>query len=162
VADADAIGEMHVRAWREAYAGLMPDAVLAELDPKQRAALWRGIIAAAGVVQLAERSGAIVGFGSSGRQRDASLPFAGEIGALYVLRCAQRLGVGRRLMAAMAADLLGQGLRSGSLWVLEGNAPARRFYEALGGRQVARREQERLGVTDVGIAYGWEDLSVLL
>jgi phosphoribosylanthranilate isomerase len=162
VADADAIGEMHVRAWREAYAGLMPDAVLAELDPKQRAALWRGIIAAGGVVQLAERSGAIVGFGSSGRQRDASLPFAGEIGALYVLRRAQRLGVGRRLMAAMAADLLGQGLRSGSLWVLEGNAPARRFYEALGGRQVARREQERLGVTDVGIAYGWEDLRVLL
>jgi phosphoribosylanthranilate isomerase len=162
VEDAEAIGEMHVRAWREAYAGLVSDAVLAELDPRQRAALWRGIIAEGGAVRLAERDGAIVGFGSSGRQRDASLPFAGEIGALYVLRCAQRQGVGRRLMAAMAADLLAQGLQSGSLWVLEGNAPARRFYEALGGELVARRRQERLGVSDIGVAYGWRDLSVLV
>ena len=161
-ADADAIGEMHVQAWREAYAGLMPDAVLADLDPRQRAALWHGIIGKGGFVQLAEQDGAIVGFGSSGEQRDTSLPFAGEIAALYVLRRAQRLGVGRRLMTAMASDLLAQGYGSASLWVLESNTPARRFYEALGGRQVARREQERLGVTDVGVAYGWQDVTKLL
>lgn len=162
-ADADTIGAMHVQAWREAYAGLMPDAVLADLNPKQRAAMWQGIIAeGGGAVQLAERDGAIVGFGSSGHQRDASLPFAGEFRALYVLRCAQRLGVGRRLMAAMAADLLVQGHGSASLWVLDSNTPARRFYEALGGKQIARRAQERHGVTDIGIAYGWQDLTKLL
>ena len=161
-ADADSIGEMHVQAWREAYAGLFPDAVLAALDPAQRAAMWRGIIAEGGSVQLAEQDGAIVGFGSSGLQRDASLPFAGEIGDLYVLRRAQRRGIGRGLMSAMAGDLLAQGLGSASLWVLESNVAARRFYEALGGRQVARREQERQGVSGVGIAYGWQDLTALL
>jgi len=161
-ADAEAIGAMHVQAWREAYAGLMADDVLAGLDPMQRAAMWHGIIAEGGAVWLAEQDGAVVGFGSCGRQRDESLPFAGEIGALYVLRRAQRRGIGRRLMAAMAGDLLAQGWSSASLWVLEDNAPARRFYEALGGRCVARREQERLGVRHIGIAYGWEDVTALL
>ncbi|HET6196786.1 MAG TPA: GNAT family N-acetyltransferase, partial [Acetobacteraceae bacterium] len=152
----------HVLAWRETYAGLVPDQVLASLDPAQRTAMWRDAMARTVSVQLAEYDGAIVGFGSSRPQPDASLPYAGEIGALYVLRRAQRRGVGRLLMAAMARDLLAGGHGSASLWVLEGNAPARRFYEALGGAEVARREQQREGFTAVGIAYGWDDLKLLL
>lgn len=160
--DAEALGRVHVQAWHEAYAGLMPDAVLARLDPLQRAAMWRDAMANASTVQLAERDGAIVGFGSSGPRRDASLPHSGEIYAIYVLRSAQRLGVGRALMAALACDLLAQGHVSGVLWVLESNLPARRFYAALGGQEVARREQQRDGFTDVGVAYAWQDLKVLL
>ena len=48
---------------------------------------------------------------------------------------AQRQGVGRALMSAVARDLLARGHASATLWVLEGNGSARRFYEALGGRQ---------------------------
>jgi ribosomal protein S18 acetylase RimI-like enzyme len=90
------------------------------------------------------------------------LPYPGEIYAIYVLRSAQRRGVGRTLMAALARDLLAQGHASGVLWVLESNLPARRFYQALGGQEIARREQQREGFTDVGVAYAWEDLKVLL
>ena len=86
----------------------------------------------------------------------------GEFYALYVLRRAQRRGVGRVLMAAMARDRLADGHPSASLWVLETNDPARRFYAALGGREVTRRDQERQGFGAVGIAYGWDDLAVLL
>ncbi len=64
-------------------------------------------------------------------------------------------------MSAVARDLLAQGHASAALWVLEGNGSARRFYEALGGREVARRETRRDGFSAIGIAYGWQDLAVL-
>lgn len=160
--DADGLGPVHVQAWREAYAGMVPDAILAGLDPVQRAGLWRDGLARGLMVRLAEQEGAIVGFSAGGIQSDASLPYSGEIRAVYVLRRAQRLGIGRALMAATAADLLAQGHGSGMLWVLEANAPARRFYAALGGREIARREQQREGFRAVGIACGWVDLNRLI
>src|SRR5271166_2564693 len=51
---------------------------------------------------------------------------------------------------------------SAALWVMEGNTPARRFYQRLGGREIVRREQQREGFSAVGIAYGWEDLNSLI
>jgi len=161
-ADADALGEVHVAAWRETYAGLMPAAVLAGLDARQRAALWRRGMAGSTEVHIAEQAADIVAFGASGPQRDASLPFAREIIALYVLRRAQRQGIGRRLMAAMAREMLGAGHASVLLWVLDTNQPARCFYSALGGREIARRTQQRDGFAAVGVAYGWDDLATLL
>jgi phosphoribosylanthranilate isomerase len=161
-ADADAIGHAHVAAWREAYVGLVPPEVLAALDPQKRAAMWRDAMAKGAAVHLAERTGAIVGFGSSGPQRDASLPSSGEIYAVYVLQAAQRQGIGRTLMSALARDLLAHGHASGMLWVLEGNASARRFYQALGGRIIDRRQQRWEGFVTVDVAYGWDDLTILV
>jgi len=160
-ADAEGLGAVHVQAWREAYAGTMPDAVLAGLDPALRAREWRDRLARGATVTLAEQDGALAGFSSAGRQRDAALPYSGEIYAIYVLRRAQRMGVGRALMGAAASDLLAQGHGSGMLWVLATNAPARRFYQALGGREVLRREERRGGFAAIGIACAWDDLSRL-
>ncbi len=39
--DCDAIGAVHVAAWRETYAGLLPEATLAGLSPQGRADMWR-------------------------------------------------------------------------------------------------------------------------
>jgi len=63
---------------------------------------------------------------------------------------------------AMARKLREQGFQSASLWVMEVNAPARAFYERLGGRAVTRREQTRDGFAAIGVAYAWDDLSVLI
>jgi len=101
-----------------------------------------------------------VGYGSCGDQRTSILldyGFTGEISELYVLRSAQRQGVGSGLMMAMARELLERGHLGGSLWVLSENWVARRFYESLGGRLVA---QKRSGLAEV--AYGWSDLQRLL
>jgi ribosomal protein S18 acetylase RimI-like enzyme len=160
--DADALARVHVQAWREAYSDQIPDVVLSGLDAASRATMWRKAMAGTARVQLAILEGEIVGFGASRPQPDPSLPFAGEISAIYVLRRAQRRGLGRMLMAAMASDLLQQGLRSASLWVLETNVPARQFYQTFGGREITRREQERDGFSAVGVAYGWDDLTVLI
>jgi GNAT superfamily N-acetyltransferase len=114
--DAEALGAIHVQCWREAYVGMVPDDVLAGLDPMEWAAMWRGALSRGVAVPLAMQQHAIAGFGCSGAQRDAALPHSGEIRALYVLRSAQRLGIGRTLVAAMARHLLAQGHPSATLW----------------------------------------------
>ena len=63
-------------------------------------------------------------------------------------------------MGAMAQQLAAAGLPSASLWVAVANAPARRFYEALGGRLVGQKTQEDWHSESV--AYGWDDLSRLI
>lgn len=152
-----------MQAWRETYAGFIPDDVLARLDPEQRANMWRdNMTNNRRAVFVSEIDGDIVGFGACGLQRDASLPYRVEIAALYVLRRAQRHGIGRGLMVAMARELMAQGDASASLWVMEENAPARAFYERLGGKVIVRREQARDGFTSIGVAYAWDDLGRLI
>ena len=40
LSDANAIAEVHVRAWRETYRGIMPDKVLDELSAERSAERW--------------------------------------------------------------------------------------------------------------------------
>jgi hypothetical protein len=44
------------------------------------------------------------------------------------------------------------------VWVLAEN-PARRFYEALGGKIVFEKRIEIGGASLVEVAYGWEEMS---
>ncbi|HEY2132448.1 MAG TPA: GNAT family N-acetyltransferase [Acetobacteraceae bacterium] len=161
VDDAEALGVMHVQAWRETYAGLMPDSVLAGLDPVRRGQRWRDIIGAGSFVLLLRQGSDIVGFGSAGPQRDARLVQTGEIGALYLLRQIQRRGVGRQMMAALGRSLAERGLMSASLWVLDRNLPARRFYEALGACQLMCETVEQDGQAVSHIAYAWDEVTRL-
>lgn len=163
LADAARIGAVHVAAWRETYAGLIPSSRLATLDADKRSAMWRRQLAsgtARGIV-VAEERGLIVGFASCARQRSSALAaagYAGEIPAIYLLRANQGRGTGRLLMQAMARRLIAEGYRGMALWVLATNAPARAFYERLGGIIVA--EQIEDGLAEV--AYGWHDVASLI
>ena len=65
LADAAAIAEVHVQAWRETYRGLMPDAVLAGLSVEKRVRAWSEMLAAgpqAPTILVVEDAGRIVGF----------------------------------------------------------------------------------------------------
>jgi FR47-like protein len=57
--------------------------------------------------------------------------------------------------------LIQRGLRSLLIWVLAQN-PSRRFYEALGGRQVREKLETRGGIQLIEIAYGWLDVRTLI
>lgn len=162
LADSQAIGEVHVAAWRESYAGLIPADRLGALSVAERAEQWRRQLASgtARGICVATLDDRVVGFASCTRQREPTLlaaGYSGEVAAIYVLRQAQDRGAGRRLMAAMARRLIAEGERSMALWVLEANAPARRFYERLGGRVVAERTEG----SDREVAYGWRSLGPL-
>src|SRR3954463_13364041 len=115
--DAPALGALHVASWRETYAGILPDDMLASLSADARAEMWAQIItdpaANAGMaVWLAEDREHLVGFGACGEQRDEALAgsgFSGEIGAIYILRSHQHLGIGRSIMSRLAQVLLERG-----------------------------------------------------
>ncbi|MEW6436938.1 MAG: GNAT family N-acetyltransferase [Pseudomonadota bacterium] len=169
--DANAIAFVHVEAWKETYEGLIPDPRLAALNLADRADRWTKILrdtvtparTSAFIVEVNDRA---VGFGSYGGQRSellASRGFDGEIEAIYLLKIAQRRGVGRRLMGLMATALIDRGFAGGSVWVLRNNVGARHFYETLGAGILVEREEQWNNETRVAeLAYGWPDLSLLV
>lgn len=169
-ADAAEIGSLHVASWHETYAGIVPADMLAGLSIDTRTAMWSKFLgdpdAFGGTSAfVADDGGRIVGFGSCGRQRDERLAdagFSGEIGAIYVLRSHQHRGLGRSIMAVMSRALSGLGHTAASLWVLRENAPARTFYECLGGVIIGEKRDEQPDATLVEVAYGWRDLSRLV
>jgi ribosomal protein S18 acetylase RimI-like enzyme len=162
VADAAAIAAVHVRAWRETYAGLLPTTWLAAMSPEAHRRRWAREIApprAGGAVVVATVGEAVVGFGSCGPQRDDGRLRDAEIYTLYLLRAAQGRGLGFALTAAMARALLAWGAASLDVWALEGNRRAEAFYRRLGGRPEARRPARIGGRTVVERAWVWDDLS---
>lgn len=167
--DATAMGHLHVASWRESYAGLLPEILLADLSVAARVALWQTILdapAARGVVAVlvAEVAGGLIGLASCGIQRDAALRkagFDGEISALYLRQSHQRRGLGCRLMLRMAAALMDRGLSTASVWVMRENVGARAFYERFGGEIVGEAIDQSGDVALAEVAYGWRDLSGL-
>ncbi|KQN80723.1 hypothetical protein ASE90_13935 [Sphingomonas sp. Leaf67] len=170
IEDATAIGALHVTSWRETYTGLLPQEMLSSLSAYSRAAMWAMVLGAPARpdgtrVYVAESAGEIVGFGACGRQRDEAMRkrgFAGEFGAIYILRSQQGAGVGRPLMTLMARDLKARSMPSAGLWVLFNNSGARGFYERLGGTIIIEREVADGDTTLREVAYGWPDLAPLI
>jgi ribosomal protein S18 acetylase RimI-like enzyme len=159
--DAAELAAMHLQALRETYAAQMPESFFAAVDLTALADTWRAAPSVGTDVTLALLDTAIVGFVASGEGHGPALPQMGEVYDIYVLARAQRRGIGRRLMAHAAKALAARGLTAAGLWVVEDNAPARRFYEALQGRPFKTRVDSMAGRTLRGIAYGWEALAVL-
>ncbi len=167
--DAESIASVHVQSWVEAYTGLLPDEMISRFNVSERTMNWTTLLSDLsesqnGCVYVAQTDGQTCGFICAVPQRDDALQaqgFSAEMAAVYVLQSAQRQGVGRALMRKAAEHLVSSGHRGASLWVLDTNAPARRFYEALGGSPVGKREDVRPNATLHEIAYGWPDLLLL-
>ena len=165
--DATAIAVVHVAAWREAYAGLLPGRLLRSLSVEEAILKWRPILSVPrpAVFVAMRPDQTLAGFGSCGPQRAAELVadgFAGEVEAIYLLAAEQGRGLGRRLMAVMAQALIARGQGSAALWVLRDHQRSRGFYEALGGALVGARVEMRGQVAFHEVAYGWRDLTVLV
>lgn len=163
-ADVLPMAKVHIVSWRETYPGLLPDRMLAHLSIANEAIRWqrmfdRAPVSRSALAFVAEQEGSILGYGTCHEQRTEVLHdrgFTGEVSELYVLRGAQGQGLGSGLMKAMAFALLNRGHHAMSLWVLEENSRARRFYENRGGKLVARKRGNPFEV-----AYGWSDLQRL-
>ena len=119
-ADAPAIAEVHVRAWRVAYRGLLPDELLDALSVEERARNWSGLIGTGTGLTFVACTPEVSGFASLiGR----------EIAALYVEPDRWRQGIGSALLRE-ALTAAGEG--AVTVWSLADNAPALRFYERFG------------------------------
>ncbi|WP_018530823.1 MULTISPECIES: GNAT family N-acetyltransferase [unclassified Streptomyces] len=153
--DCDAVAEVRVRGWQFAYAGLLPRAHLDALSVPDVTAHLRETFGRRHPDLVAERAGAVVGWACHGPTRDADVPPGdGELYALYVREEQLSTGVGRALMGVCLADSAATGRSVIRLWVLEGNARARRFYERAGFvADGARAPYEVAGETVPEIRY---------
>jgi GNAT superfamily N-acetyltransferase len=135
-ADADRVARVHVRSWQSAYRGLIAQEYLDGLEPEAWAS--RYTFGRMGIrlpsTQVAVEGPTIRGFVTTGLGRDIDLTNFGELMAIYVDPAYVRTGVGRLLMAAARERLRRVGVMAASLWVLDGNVRARRFYERDGWR----------------------------
>jgi ribosomal protein S18 acetylase RimI-like enzyme len=165
IEDAEAIGWVSVTAWRETYAGIMPDDYLAALSTQQRAGVFRDRIR-----QLPDKQAIfvaldqddVVGFGVCGPAREAELGTDGEVFAINVVDAAKRRGLGVCLMAAMANALSSCAFNRVGLWVIDQNMPARHFYEALGGVLTTQKDQDFGSKSLVELGYAWPSVTSLL
>lgn len=163
-ADAEALAHVHVRSWRETYKGMLPDAYLARMSEADFARRFRRALTFPGphdVTLAAAGPGGLLGYAQGGPSR-ARVDGEAEIATLYVLREAQGLGAGRRLLVGAARALAAQGARSLMISVLRDNLKARGFYERLGGEaEPPRPERGPGGALLHEVAYRWPDITSL-
>ncbi len=137
VANAEALSEINVQGWKDAFRGIVPDERLDAMQPEQRVDGFRDTLASATVRRqrfiVAEIDNAVVGFAGFGPTRDDDEDPAqvGEIGGLYVHPKHWRQGIGRQLMNAAVGALEARGFTEATLWTLAESRQSRGFYEAM-------------------------------
>ena len=159
LSDARRIAEINVAGWRAAYRGLMPAEFLESISIDAREMAWRSRLDGNEVDEepawVAERGGESIGYVVSGPPRDDDVASpAAEVYAIYVHPSAWRSGAGRALLEAATAEWQVRGAAELVLWVLEGNAGARAFYEAMGWRaDGSRKEYDMGGFSTLEVRY---------
>lgn len=132
--DALGIARVRVAAWRAAYSALVPSPVLEALDPVADAVRFEKWIRS-GVVDgyVATHDGLVVGFVllRPSRDDDASED-TGEVPLFYINPGWWRRRIGTDLWQRVRELASARGFQDLTLWVLEGNDRARRFYEQCG------------------------------
>jgi ribosomal protein S18 acetylase RimI-like enzyme len=169
--DAATVAALHADSWRRNYRGAYTDAFLDGHVLAERLAFWTERLreqTSDRFTILAEEAGSLVGFAYSILDEDPT--WGALLDNLHIAHTHQRQGIGTRLMALTAEAILEQRPSSGlSLWVLEQNVRAQRFYEARGGRRVDRDhvhlaggDPTRLRGEVPKLCYAWPDPAALL
>lgn len=154
-----ALRDLHpavARSWQSAYRGLIPDEIISRVVQGEvtRAERLRELFADPDDERrgwVAAYQDAVVGVAISGPSHDPDASErTGEIEAIYLDPDFTGMGIGRSLFQRVEDDLREQGFPEATLWVLDCNARARRFYEAAGWRpDGSTKQDERPG----GVLY---------
>ncbi len=158
--DAEQIAALHVRSWQAAYRGLLLQDYLDLLDPADWVERWRRTLgetdqAATGVVVVVN-DGQICGATWFGPTRDTDNDPArvAELVGIYLLPQVWGKGLGRNLITAAVEHLASAGYAQATLWVLESNVRARRFYAKAGwAEDGAVKQDDRLGFPITEVRY---------
>ncbi len=170
--DAQAMGQVMVTTYLTAHRYQVPDNAWAkraeEWTPAVSAQGWARTLReiAAGerpqdCIYVAVDGGELVGLAMGGLADAQAHPHTGAVYALYISMHNQGQGLGRRLVQAVAADLAQKGMIALQIGCLATNAPARGFYEAIGGRLAGERPFDEDGVLLPEVVYAWADIQTL-
>ena len=146
--DAHAIATVHVRSWRAAYRGLLPDDVLAGLSVPDLEQLWLDRLAARPRAPApSSQPSPAPSPASQQPDRHSALPTAtsppSAIYTLYLDPAVWRRGIGTQLHTAALDRLRSCGFTRAGLWVLDSNERALRFYDRHGWTDTGRTQVDR-------------------
>jgi GNAT superfamily N-acetyltransferase len=136
--DALGIAEVQVRAWRREHAGVLPEEVLASLDPQRFAAAWQTSMNAPqdarNRVLVALERNAVRGFAVTGPAADPDVdPISvGEVSELTVDPDHTRQGHGSRLLQACADTMRADRFSTALLWLNSADDVRRAFVTSAG------------------------------
>jgi ribosomal protein S18 acetylase RimI-like enzyme len=145
---------LHVKTWSETYGGNGPRLGVREFQ-------WREMFKASQrdwfVLVIENPAGELVGFAKGQPYKHDGIlsEFRGELNKFYVLRDYQRLGLGRKLLSAVAQRLISMNIHNMVLFGIPQN-PSCSFHEAMGGERLL----DKKGVFQGG--YCWRDLRRLV
>lgn len=157
---------IHVTGGQEAYADILPLAYLEGAMPMEKRDLWRsrlgeGLDRSRLSVTVAEEADEVAGFACF--LFDEETEFGTYLHNIYVAKRYQRRGVASGLMIAAIESF--QAKRQEQplhLLVFLRNAPARAFYERLGGKIIEKIEKSRGGSEPVALLrYQWASANML-
>jgi ribosomal protein S18 acetylase RimI-like enzyme len=157
--DAEGLARVQVTSWQGAFAGLVPEAVIAELASddaaRQFAERWRDAISAPPTskhrvhVAVAEPGDPeILGFAASGPATDEDLwpGTDGELYELHVTPAVAGAGHDERLLNAVADTFGEDGFSTGYTWALAGDSARIGFLEGAGWATDGSRSNLDMGV----------------
>lgn len=162
--DAEAIARVRIDGWRTSYRGLIPAAYLDGMQVDASTALWEKILTAGpnpASVFVATHGDEVVGFAAGNKLAEPRYGLNAELTAVYLRREFQRVGLGRRLIAAVVDAQRPLGATGMIVWLIAANKPARAFYEALGAELLVEQAFQWDGMDLLEAAYGWRDLDAL-
>lgn len=149
VDDAGSIARIQIETWRMAYSDLLPPEYLASLSIPHRTETYRVNLARQTdrvAMFVAEEQGRVLGFSGCGPLRDEGAEGnVAELYTIYVLQADEGKGAGSALIRAAEGWMRAGSFASAMLWVLEGNHPARGFYERMGWRDDGGRKDDDIG-----------------
>jgi ribosomal protein S18 acetylase RimI-like enzyme len=154
--DAEKCARVHVAAWQAAYRGLVPEAFLAGFTVEKRTTVVRTSLEAhSEETWLLEEGNEPVAILTIGPNRDEDLDKqkVGELWGIYITPTWWRRGIGTKLVNEAERMLSSRGYEQVVLWVLDGNGPARRFYEAMGYGVDGAEKMVTLGVSLKVVRY---------
>jgi ribosomal protein S18 acetylase RimI-like enzyme len=164
--DASAIAKVRVDSWRATYRGMIPDTYLDAMSLEDSVTLWERILSAPEgsnrSVFVAETQTGVIGFAAGMMLDEEKFGMNAELTGIYLQPQAQRAGVGRRMLRAVAEECAARGASGMLVWVISGNQGARKFYEKLGAEHLIEQPFTWDGLDLRETGYGWRNLPHLI
>lgn len=155
VEDANEYAKVNVLSWQAAYKGIVPDEYLDSLtiESKVERFIQNLVDYPECLYYAAIVSGKIVGILLLNKCRDDDMDDSGEICAIYLLPEYWGKGCGKQLMDFSLDTFKHMGFHTASIWVLEENARARRFYEKCGFVPDGAKKVIEIGKPLIAVRY---------
>ncbi len=149
------IAALQTESWRDSYTEALPETYLTGQLAEDLEHHWHKVqIQPQDIVLIAEEKG-IIGFIAVWCRPK---PY---IDNLHVKPSKRSKGVGSKLMASAARQMVQQGHQTAYLWVVESNQRAIRLYQRLGGVCTEQALKNLFGHKVPSVKIVWSDISVL-